>query len=114
MGPSVPPLIDCGCGLKSPRLVKPAARIAALLAFLGGGCDKVAVPLYARTPTSAALAPVLEGLTGLLGPHFESLHSWKGRHDLLATADPTKWHQNIGSCRRDSNNASPLRLCNPT
>ena len=55
---------------------------------------KVAVPLYAQTPTLAVLAPVLEDLIGLLGPHFKSLQSWQGRHDLLATADPSKWHQN--------------------
>jgi hypothetical protein len=87
------PLSTGGCGLKSPRLVKPAARIAALLAFLGGGCDKVAVPLYARTPSSAAITPVIEDLICLLGPQFESLETWQGRHDLLATADPSKWHQ---------------------
>ena len=81
------PLSTGGCGLKSPRLVKPAARIAALLAFLGGGCDKVAVPLYARNLSSAAITPVLEDLISLLGPQFESLESWQGRHDLLATAD---------------------------
>ena len=86
------PLSTGGCGLKSPRLVKPAARISALLAFLGGGCDNVAVPLYARTPSSAAITPVLEDLTGLLGTQFETFHSWQG-HDVLATADPSKWHQ---------------------
>ena len=54
--------------MKSPRLVKPAARIAALLDFLGGGGEKVVVPLYARTPTFVAIAPVLEDVIGLLGP----------------------------------------------
>ena len=53
----------------------------------------MAVPLYAHTPSAAAVTPVLEDLISLLGPQFESLESWQGRHDLLATADPSKWHQ---------------------
>ena len=53
----------------------------------------MAVPLYARTPSSAAIKPVLDDLVGLLGTQFETLYSWQGRHDLLATADPSKWHQ---------------------
>ena len=87
------PLSTGGCGLKSPRLVQPAARIAALLAFLGGGCANVDVPTYARTPSSTAVAPVLDHLVELLGPQFESIQQWQGRHDLLATSDPSKWHQ---------------------
>ena len=79
--------------MKSPRLVKPAARVAALLALLGGVRANVNVPLYARTPTAAAIAPVLEDLTALLGPQFESLQLWQGKHDLLATSDASKWHQ---------------------
>ena len=53
---------------------------------------KVAVPLYAQTPTLAVLAPVLEDLSGLLGRQFKSLQLWQGRHDLLATSDASKWH----------------------
>jgi hypothetical protein len=87
------PLSAGGCGLKSPRLIQPAARIAALLSYLGGGCANVAVPTYARTPSSTAITPVLDDLTALLGPQFESLQQWSGKHALLAAAEPAKWHQ---------------------
>ena len=64
-----------------------------MLAFLGGGYAKVAVPTWARIPRSTAIGPVLDKLTGLLGPQFETLGNWTGQHELLGTADPTKWHQ---------------------
>ena len=67
------PLSAGGCGLKSPLFVRPAARCAALLAFLGGGCTNVAVPTYARAPPSSDITPMLDDLIRLLGPQFESL-----------------------------------------
>jgi hypothetical protein len=51
-----------GCGLKSPSKTRPAARIAALLAYLGSGWQSVGVPQYGRTIPSSWIAPVLEDL----------------------------------------------------
>ena len=76
--------------MKSPLLVRPAARCAALLAFLGGGCANVAVPTYARTPFSSDITPMLDDLVSVLGSQFESLQQWQGRHDLLSAVDPSK------------------------
>ena len=36
---------------------------------------------------------MIEILISLLGPQFESLQQWQGRHDLLSTIDPSKGHQ---------------------
>ena len=82
-----------GCGLKSPSKTRPAARISALLAYLGSGCHSVGVPQYAWTIPSAWIAPVLDDLESSLGVNFAPVQRWKGRHDLLSSAEPTKWSQ---------------------
>ena len=42
----------------------------------------MAVPTYARTPSSTAITPVLEDLTALLGPQFESLRTLVDQFNL--------------------------------
>lgn len=49
-----------GCGIKCPTKARPAARVSALLAFLGSGCHSVGVPEYAHTVPSTWIHPVLE------------------------------------------------------
>ena len=49
------------------------------------------MPNYAQT--LSAVTPVLDDLISVLEPQIESLQQWQGRHELLAKADPSKWHQ---------------------
>jgi hypothetical protein len=87
------PFAAGGCGLKSPSVVRPAARISALLAYMGAGCHAVAVPTYAHTLPASWISPLLDDLEEALGPNFDPLPRWKGRHELLPTAEPQKWAQ---------------------
>ena len=82
-----------GCGIRSPVSCRAAARMSAILAYLGGGCHTVGAPEYAHTISSALVSPVLEDLEASLGPNVDPLPRWKGRHELLSTAEPQKWAQ---------------------
>ena len=90
---STMPFSAGGCGLKSPTTSRPAARMSALLAFLGSGCHTVGVPTYAHTLPAAWISPLLEDLEATLGLNFDPIPRWKGRHELLSTAEPQKWAQ---------------------
>ena len=74
-------------------MMRPAARISAVLAFLGSGCHRVGVPAYAHTVPSRCLTPLLEELSSRLGPHFDPVSTWQGRHELLPSAHPDQWKQ---------------------
>ena len=82
-----------GCGLRSPSQTRPAARISALLAYMGAGCQTIGVPQYARTIPANWITPVLENLECILGLNFDPIQRWKGRHDLLSSAEPQQWSQ---------------------
>ena len=82
-----------GCGIRSPTSCRAAARMSALLAYLGSGCHTVGVPEYAHSIPSSWVSPLLVDLETSLGPNFDPLPRWKGRHELLSTAEPQKWAQ---------------------
>ena len=77
------PLRAGGCGVRCPLSVRPAARIAALATFYTAGSKDVGLPDYAAAPCAAWLTPVLSELQGKLGPNFDPLTVWAGKHSLF-------------------------------
>jgi len=86
-----------GCGIKVPTTTRPAARMSAILAYCGGGCHNVGVPVYAHAIPSAWIGPLIEDLENTLGTNFDPLPKWKGRHELLSAAEPTMYSQKFWS-----------------
>ena len=83
------PLSVGGCGIRTPSVVRPAARISALAAFYTRGRHSVGVPDQGMGLNNAWIAPVLHELTTLLGPSFDPLPGWTGQHERLLSADVT-------------------------
>jgi hypothetical protein len=82
-----------GCGLKTPTMLRPAARISALTAYLASGSERLCLPTYVQTVPSRWVSPLLSDLSTNLGVNFDPLPAWMGRHELLQTASPAMWQQ---------------------
>ena len=87
------PFAAGGCGLKTPSMLRPAARISALTAYLAPGSERLCLPTYVHTLPSRWVSPLFADLSANLGAHFDPLSAWMGRHDLLQTAPPSMWQQ---------------------
>ena len=87
------PLSVGGCGIRTPSVVRPAARISALAAFYTRGRHSVGVPDQGMGLNNAWISPVLHELTTLLGPSFDPLPGWTGQHERLLSADATHLQQ---------------------
>ena len=81
------PLAVGGCGIRTPSVVRPAARISALATFYTRGRHSVGVPDQGMGLNSAWISPVPQELTVLLGQNFDPLPGWTGQHDRLLSAD---------------------------
>jgi hypothetical protein len=81
------PLSVGGCGVRTPTVIRPAARISALATYYTRGRHSVGVPDQGIGVNSAWIAPVLGELKDLLGASFDPLTGWSGQPDRLLTAD---------------------------
>jgi hypothetical protein len=62
-----------GFGLKTPTMLRPAARISALTAYLASGSERLCLPTYVHTVPSRWVSPLLSDLSANLGAHFDPL-----------------------------------------
>ena len=82
-----------GCGLRSPALTRPAARISALASFYAGGASLLGLPDMARQVHARWLAPVVEDLGRQLGPNFDPVVTWSGLLNAVTFAEPAHCQQ---------------------
>ena len=54
-------------------MLRPAARISALTAYLASGSERLCLPTYVRTVPSRWVSPLLSDLSANLGAHFDPL-----------------------------------------
>ena len=87
------PLGVGGCGLRCPTLIRPAARMAALVGFYNDGGDRIGVPQFAKQLNSSWVLPVITELHRKLGPNFDPLPRWQGDIQAILHADEKHMQQ---------------------
>ena len=95
------PLRAGGCGIRSPLVIRPAARIAALASFVSEGAARVGVPGQARLCPGSWIGPPLAELCTILGQNFDPLPSWLHQPEKIGFTDDNHnqqkwWSQSVG------------------